>query len=113
MIHCIGESHTEIFGLFNNFKIYPIRGINATHIKNKLDLLDNIIKNVNKELNLILFIIDKFKKLELHLYENSIETRKMFPPMIYHKHYSNEKCDISNSKIIYESTLITKFSRTQ
>jgi perosamine synthetase len=52
------------------------------------------------------FNIDKFKKLELHLYENSIETRKMFPPMTYHKHYSNEKCDISNSKIIYESTLI-------
>lgn len=49
---------------------------------------------------------NKLKNLELNLYKNGIETRRMFPPITYHKHYENEKCDINNAKLIYETSLI-------
>jgi len=50
--------------------------------------------------------LEKKKELELHLYQNDIESRPMFPPITYHKHYENEKCDIKNAKKIYETSLL-------
>jgi len=52
------------------------------------------------------FNLIKLRELELELYENGIETRRMFPPITYHKHYKNEICDILNTKLIYETSLI-------
>ncbi len=48
----------------------------------------------------------KLKNIELGLYENGIETRRMFPPITYHNHYKNIKCHIPNSKLIYDTSLI-------
>lgn len=48
----------------------------------------------------------KLKDFELTLYKNGIETRRMFPPITYHEHFKNEKTNIDNSKIIYETSLI-------
>lgn len=49
---------------------------------------------------------NKLNKLKINLYENGIENRTMFPPITYHKHYQNLKCDISNSKILHENCII-------
>lgn len=49
---------------------------------------------------------NKIKDVELNLYENGIETRRMFPPISYHKHLQNDKYKIDNSQKIYDSSLI-------
>lgn len=46
------------------------------------------------------------KSLTLHLYENGIETRPMFPPITYHKQYSDMKCSITNAQKLYDTCLI-------
>jgi perosamine synthetase len=48
----------------------------------------------------------KRKELELYLYHHDIETRTMFPPINYHKHYNWFAGKIKNAKIIYDSTII-------
>ncbi len=48
---------------------------------------------------------EKMDKLILHLHSNDIETRPMFPPMNYHKHYKNMG-SFSVSEKLYETVLI-------
>jgi len=48
---------------------------------------------------------EKMDKLQLHLHYNDIETRPMFPPINYHKHY-NEYGNYPISEKLYETVLI-------
>lgn len=50
--------------------------------------------------------VDDLHKLQLQLFENGIETRRMFPPITYHKHYSTEICEIKNAQKVYDTCLI-------
>lgn len=50
---------------------------------------------------------NNLKEMELKLFKNGIETRRMFPPITKHKHYENLSIlEGSNSQKIYESSLI-------
>jgi perosamine synthetase len=49
--------------------------------------------------------VDKINQLKLHLQYNDIETRPMFPPMNYHRHY-HEFVNFPISKQLYETCII-------
>jgi perosamine synthetase len=52
------------------------------------------------------FSYNNLKELELYLYHNDIETRPIFPPINFHKHYSYIKTSLPNCKRVFESSLI-------
>jgi len=49
---------------------------------------------------------EKMDQLQLHLHYNDVETRPMFPPINYHKHYSCYGDGYPVSQKLYESVLI-------
>jgi perosamine synthetase len=46
------------------------------------------------------------KDLEISLFDQGIQTRPMFPPVNYHKHYHHIKTNITNAKILYNSCIM-------
>ena len=70
MIHCIGDSHASIFSgsevmqpvwptrskdMLNNFRSYRIGPATAYQLDNKLPILNNIVKLLNKEKDSLMF----------------------------------------------------------
>ncbi len=43
------------------------------------------------------------KDLEMSLFDNAIQTRPMFPPVTYHRHYSHIKITTSNAEALYDT----------
>ena len=46
------------------------------------------------------------KDLEISLFDQGIQTRPMFPPVNYHRHYHDIKTNITNAKTLYNSCIM-------
>lgn len=74
MIHCIGDSHTGIFNSDNNFIVHYIELATASHIKNHLKIIDDIVSKIKDE-DYILFVMGEidcrvFLETKISYYEN-------------------------------------------
>jgi perosamine synthetase len=90
---------------FHMFQTYVnnLKDVEGVHFQNEEENTSHSKWMVGLKFNVT---PEKLKKIELSLYENGVETRPMFPPITYHKHFENIECNIENSKKLYDSSLI-------
>jgi len=100
MVEKIKSMKQEVFDLYKEELQHPL-----IHFAKKEEGVINPNWMLGIRLDISKELMDK---LILHLHSNDVETRPMFPPINYHKHYTNlgKPGEFHISKKLYETVLI-------